>query len=542
MPTFNLVQEPWIRCVDRSGAVVSVGLAELLRRSHELVEVVDESPLVVAALHRLVLAIVHRNLGPRDVDEWEAIWKAGRLPEELFAAYWEKWSHRFDLFDADYPFYQAGYITPADEARSVTTLMFHLASGNNATLVDHSVDERPASLTAAEAGRALVAHQTFALGGMVGYLKTCENDGDKIGSDGPAARGAVCLLKGANLFETLLLNLANYDALSGGKDLPAWERADWRGKGERTPDGRVDLFTWQSRRVRLFPETADDGDVRVSRVKIVPGNHVPLLWSPFRDESVQGFVLRGDAKPEERPWFQFRVEEGKAVWRDSSALLHGMQNETREWRKPMVMGWIARLVEDEILRKHHPIRIEVLGVATKQQKVLIWRREQFSIAAGVTQNPECRELLRAALQFGDSVATVLRRSLERLAAEVLAPSLKSAAGRPDANRVKEVMAGFGCELAYWGALAVPFQQLLFALSVAESLVEAEQAGARRSALEDWAGRVRNGARAAYRLAINGVTQNGRGIRAVALGETSLQRGLAGATKRFEGGGEGPERS
>lgn len=537
MPTFNLVREPWICCVDRGGAVVTVGLAELLRRSHELVEIVDASPLVVAALHRLVLAVLHRNLGPRDADEWEVLWKAGQLPEDVFAAYWEKWSHRFDLFDAEYPFYQAGYITLADEARSVSKLIFHLSSGNNATLVDHSVDERPDAIAAAEAARALVAHQTFALGGMSSYLKTCESDKEKEAKDAPTARGAVCLLKGANLFETFLLNLANYECVADGQDLPAWERTAPAAKGERTPEGRADLFTWQSRRIRLFPEASTEGEVRVSQVKIVPGQHVPLEWSPFRDESMQTFVVRSDAKPGERPWFQFRVEEQKAVWRDSCALLHGVKGETREWRHSLVLRWIARLVEDEILPKQYPVRIEVLGIATKQQKVLIWRREQFAITAGVTRNPFSRELLRTALQYSDSMAYALRKSLERLAVEVLEPALDGEERNPDRNRVEAMAVGLGGELAYWGALAVPFQQLLFALSETESMEESRQEEARQTAMESWAEKVRGGAREAYARAARGVRQNGRGLRAAALGEVELERRIGGVTKRFEGGVE-----
>jgi hypothetical protein len=62
----------------------------------------------------------------------------------------------------------------------------------------------------------------------------------------------------------------------------------------------------------------------VDRVKLAPGFHVPLLWNAFKDESLQSFVLQREAKPDQRPWFQYRITPEKAVWRNSSAIIHGV--------------------------------------------------------------------------------------------------------------------------------------------------------------------------------------------------------------------------
>lgn len=160
--TFNLVREPWIRCV---GLDRPVGLAEALASAHELAEIVDESPLVVAALHRLLLAILHRNLGPRDTETWGGLWRQRRFPAEVLEAYWTKWESRFNLFDDTHPFYQSASITKRDEPRTTAILEFHRSSGGNATLADHTTDDRSPVMSPAEAARALITHQTFALGG-----------------------------------------------------------------------------------------------------------------------------------------------------------------------------------------------------------------------------------------------------------------------------------------------------------------------------------------------------------------------------------------
>ena len=55
------------------------GLRDVLVQAHELRGLGGESPLVTAALHRLLLAILHRVFGPEGYDAWYALWQAGRF-------------------------------------------------------------------------------------------------------------------------------------------------------------------------------------------------------------------------------------------------------------------------------------------------------------------------------------------------------------------------------------------------------------------------------------------------------------------------------
>ncbi len=534
MLTFSLIRESWICCVRMDGQVRSVGLTEALASAHEISELADESPLVVASLHRLLLAILHRNFGPPDTETWGALWRHGCFPADILEPYWKRWESHFDLFHDTHPFYQSSAITENDEPRTTGILEFHRSSGNNATLADHTTDERSPMMTSAEAARALVAHQTFALGGTVGYLKSCEKDADKRGSDAPSARGAVCLLRGTNLFQTLMLNLAEYDPAEHPKDLPCWERAPSQGKGERTPDGRVDLFTWQSRRCRLFGSCAPDGSIQVDRVKLVPGFHAPLLWSPFRDESLQSFILKREAKPEERPWFQYRITPERAVWRDSSAIIHGIEGEKR---RTLTFDWIAQLVVDGELPIAFNSRLEVLGFATDQQKVKMWRREQLAITAGLLRDQRCRELLRSALKHSDDNAFALTTTTERLAAEILSPALEqNTANKPDPTRVKQLARSFGAEIQYWSALSIPFYQFLESLGGSQLLRhEEERDSASSGSFDVWKRHVRTSALDAFTRASSGVTQNVRGLRAHAIAETELRRRLAAVAQKLIGG-------
>ncbi len=535
MLTFNLIREPWISCVRLDGQVRSVGLAEALASSPEISEITDESPLVVAALHRLLLAILHRNLGPPDTGTWGRLWRQGCFPAGVLETYWTRWESHFDLFHDTHPFYQSAAITESDEPRTTGILESQRSSGNNATLADHTTDDRSPVMTPAEAARALVAHQTFALGGTVGYLKSCEKDGDKYGGDAPAARGAICVLRGASLFHTLMLNLAEYDPAAHPSDLPCWERAPSQGKGERTPDGRVDLFTWQSRRSRLFCSQASDGSIQVDRVKLAPGFRVPPLWNPFRDESLQSFVLKPKAKPEERPWSQYEIVPDQAVWRDTSALIHGLQGEKR---RTLAFDWVAQLLDDDEISPNFFCNLSVLGSATTpgKQKIKLWRREQLPVAAGLLRDQRCKELLRSALQHADDTSFALTTATETLAAKILSPQLDQDGSKADPKRVKELARGFGAELQYWSSLSTAFPEFLECLGRSQRLIDEDaRDSANNVGFEVWKRHVRTSALDAFTRAASGVIQNVRGLRAHAIAETELRRRLAAVARRLLGG-------
>lgn len=106
-PTFNLIDEPWIGAVNHEGTLQEYSLSELLIRAHELSGLYDNSPLVVATLLRIILALLHRvHDGPRNRSEWQALWQARQFDASQLDAYFDKWRDRFDLFDREHPFYQ----------------------------------------------------------------------------------------------------------------------------------------------------------------------------------------------------------------------------------------------------------------------------------------------------------------------------------------------------------------------------------------------------------------------------------------------------
>jgi CRISPR system Cascade subunit CasA len=156
MPSFNLVKEKWIPCIMLDGKPDEMGLLDALTRAHEIREIFDPSPLVALSLHRLLLAILHRNFAPANLEEWEALWNRRKWDDKKLSEYFIRWEHRFDLFDKERPFYQSPE-RPAAEKHPVLRLAMEASSGNNATLFDHNTDAEPEAVAPDIAARYVVS-------------------------------------------------------------------------------------------------------------------------------------------------------------------------------------------------------------------------------------------------------------------------------------------------------------------------------------------------------------------------------------------------
>ena len=219
--SFNLVDEPWIPCLDEAGTPVELNLRDVLTRAHQLRAIAGDSPPVTVALHRLLLAILHRVFGPKDEEAWVALWQANQWDAQAISGYLAGWRHRFDLFDVTRPFYQAA--DSRVKPKSVINLSHDRASGNNPTLFDHHTEATGESLYPGQAARWLITGQTYGLAGLSGISQKF--------TDGTCAGGIIHLMQGDTLKQTLLLNATLYPPRSDQflhteSDTPAWEMDD----------------------------------------------------------------------------------------------------------------------------------------------------------------------------------------------------------------------------------------------------------------------------------------------------------------------------
>jgi len=504
--TFNVVHEPWIPCVyDGETLTQEVGLREALVHAHRIAELTDPSPLVTAALHRLLLAVLHRVFGPGSLEDWSRLYRAGSFDTESIEQYLKRWLHRFDLFDHRFPFYQTPKL-PGNLATSVAKLGYEFASGDNPTLFDHSVDNDPRPLSPAAAARLLVAHQAFAVGGLISRLPGEHRSAEA--SD--LVKAAVVLVRGKSLFETLMLNLVVYNGTAGqpfafepDADRPAWERDEPTTFTLRKPDGYLDWLTWQNRRIQLLPDAATGA---VERVVVMGGFQLPRELDPANYEAMVAYSQgqRKTRKTVQRDPIGFRP--GRALWRDTGAFLLGQQRETVATQPPKVVTHGRELRKLNFIPRQARFALAAFGLATDQAKVLLWRREELPLPADYLDNPELVADLSVAIGLAEEAGTVVRASTRDLARTVLS----SLNGSVDPKRLDDLVAAFGTDVAYWPRLDVPFRRFMAALPG----VRGDDNGL--AALErEWGDAVAGAAREAFELACAAVEGTGRGLRAAA---------------------------
>jgi hypothetical protein len=223
------------------------------------------------------------------------------------------------------------------------------------------------------------------------------------------------------------------------------------------------------------------------------------------------------------------------VWRNSSAIIHGVRGDRRQELRPLTLNWIAQLVWDGELQVGFPCRLEVSGFATDQQKVEIWRRDHLPVTAGLLRDPRCQESLRSSLNHADDTADALSKATKRLAAEILSPGDFRKA---DPKRVKQLVSSLGSEMQYWSSLSTPFYGFLECLGRSQGITDEEARDhAGNVGFDAWKGSVRSAALDAFTRTSSGVAQSVRGLRARAIADDQLRRGLARVARRLMGDGE-----
>ncbi len=135
MAEFNLIEEPWIPCIDLDGKNMEYGICDALLKARELREICDDSPLVTVAIHRMLLAILYRaSEGPRNLAAWKSLYSCDTFDTKTVGRYLDRWEDRFDLFVDDKPFYQMARFETKNPT-SFIGLEPGCASGNNARLL-----------------------------------------------------------------------------------------------------------------------------------------------------------------------------------------------------------------------------------------------------------------------------------------------------------------------------------------------------------------------------------------------------------------------
>lgn len=461
--SFNLIDQPWIPCANLNGRMEELSLRETLARAHELRGVQGDSPLETASLYRLLLAVIHSVLrGPKTKKEWAALWKAKQFEISRFDEYFQKWHSRFDLFDKERPFYQVkGNKDGRDKVSN--DVLPDVASGTNATLFSHTVDENKIVLTPPKAARTLLVMQTMSVAGGWGMAP-------KDSSDAPWGRGIVFLTEDETLFETLALNLFLYpdkQVMPHTKDdLPAWESENPFKPQREQPLGYLDFLTWQNKKVALIPE-GDAANPIIKAMKISPGLKLSAdVLDPMKH-------YRIDEK--KRHIFQ-RFSEEKSLWRDSATFFR-VRNASAT-RPPHAFAWLAELAADEeTIAKHQVYKFMALGIFTKKAdaKIDFYRHETFPLPLQYLKDGALLDKLAKALARAEEVSRAVWSAGNQLAVLIVSPSSDGKSSKEISKLTKEDAAKlfrhWGVERVFWSRMEVSFYEFVQALPEDESALE-----------------------------------------------------------------------
>lgn len=577
---FDLVEQPWIPVIELNGKLVELGLRQTLMRAHELRGITADSALEEATLHRLLLVILHRVFGPASRREWVRLWnrRSSGFDAQKLDGYWKEWQQekrRFMLYDPVHPFFQVPTeegLTKGEINKMITRLTM------DATIFQHTLNHpvRGAALTPAEAARALVAIQSYGLGYNVFV-------------DAPLTKGAVFIVQGSTLFETLMLNLIRYPQESGDwgstdDDRPAWEhdnvfapeiggekqsrdvyeveRSDGKRKKQYDKQprlGHLDQLTWQNRKIKLLP--GSDGLVRQVAW------HAGLRIADDIPDPMLTYYAN-----EKEGWDPVRIAPGRALWRDIETLLQLAPDEKRT-RPIAALRELAEIARNEEVQLPRAYRLNAYGLAKNKARLEFMAREstplRIEYLTDETLAPRVRQALalvesvgrhvvRCAFllawlvydpgaedsQFKDSPETTAegagkrgRRTRRKAKAEPLSAEDKIEAklrnGKSDgsrdldAQRSYQLYASFGIERLYWASLEPLFFR--FIVDLPDRPEEAEQ---------EWCQQVLRAARAAFRRVEDFAGADRRTVRAAAEAGTlfeSYMRRLENQTDTTRGG-------
>lgn len=381
--SFDLVERPWIMVHRRGdGRVEEVSIRELFARAGEFRTILGEVPTQSFALVRLLLAILHRAVeGPVDSADWHELWRGADLPMADIDGYLDDYRGRLDLLSPEQPFYQVAGLSPEKpQVFGLTKLIADVPAGAPYFTTRLKVGVERVSF--AEAARWVVHCQAFDPSGIktgaVGDRRVKNGKGYPIGVGWAGNLGGV-LVEGRDLRETLLLNLVPYS--SGGllrdeRDVPVWER-DPLGAGQEEAPGRpygpLDLYTWQSRRLRLVHDGSVVTGAMISNGdRLAPQNRFRLEpMSAWRRSRAQ------EKKLGEVPVYMPREHQPeRAFWRGLGSLLpsvtaEGAGREAADALPPAVLKWLAEAHGLGLLPAHYTLRTRAVGMTYGSQQAVI---------------------------------------------------------------------------------------------------------------------------------------------------------------------------
>ena len=384
---FNLTREPWILTLTQGGQMESMSLLDLFKRAHQLRALAGEMVTQDVAILRLLLGILYAVFGREDLEgnggvpqsdrearaRWQALWERGSFPVKQIEEYLDYFEDRFFLFHSQRPFFQVVVPPEATVIKDGTTqsigpafreiryVIGDVAEGGNKPrwfLHRNQLNQ----IDYAEAARWLVHLNSFDVSPL-GAPPRGVFRARGFSVPWPNGLGLVWA-EGANLFETLMLNLVLFpDGQDAWQELsPSWEREGAFDPQQLTivnapfPAEPAALFSFPYRYLQLkrnkegwVEECVLWGGTLVEAEGGNPLTETMTLWK----EDKEGRHVPKVHDPEQQ------------MWRDFGVLFSSNQR-----KPPGVVAWLSGLQQRGLLNLSY-LQLCIGGVVLSSKKTSI---------------------------------------------------------------------------------------------------------------------------------------------------------------------------
>ena len=386
----SVLYDPLFTVVCEDGHVDTLGLIDLLTRAHRISELKAHSCTGKVALLRLCMAFLMDAYRPEYPEDRTALLECGCFDKELLLDYvktCEGNGASFFLDDEKRPFMQAAYDESLDmkAEKPVCKIMFDRPGGNNHVHLDHRYEDQH-EIDTAFAFESMLETYLFCPAGLSGA--------SNVNNMPPV----YALIHGANLFETLVLNMVSEDELLNipyGDGEVTWRRNEEIIPGQKaTQMSLLKAFTWQPRRLTLHWD--EDGWIR--RVYLQNGLNFQGngLWKDphvlYRQTKDGGMV-------------SIKPELGRELWRDAGVLT----NEGSNTRSTIP---IQNLRGDIWPDRPQILDIEMIGMITSNESILGRVDERLRLPAKLMDDENLALYFYTALERNEQMYRALDRAVK----------------------------------------------------------------------------------------------------------------------------------
>lgn len=398
-PDFNLCNEPWIPVLYVSGQTQEVSLKQLFDEGNSIRKIHSGDATTDVAILGVAVVIFFRAVLEnkeeygelyREPKKWIQNISLGGSEQLYFVQdYLKKYQDRFNLFGAKRPFMQVADLhTSKGEVKPVSRLVLDSESEYFSMRAEQALT----SLSYAEAARYLVTVQAYDYSGIksgaVGDPRVKGGKGYPLGVGWYGTTGKI-IVHGENLIETLLYcidyeQLLNVEKVKGKshrialQDKSVWERElpdtaaprAYKGgdptkyKDEPAPAaGMCEILTWQSRRVRLFPENG-----RVTGVLVSNGDK----WfdrNTYTDPLTAYRFSKNQSTQTNPVWMPKAHSAERTLWRGVDALLTRLDSSQIKQDKPAPV--IRQISSGKYFPAGAKANVQLVGMVYGNQSAVI---------------------------------------------------------------------------------------------------------------------------------------------------------------------------